>query len=304
MKAIEVHKIHAFLGHQAAIYSITEGLDEHCILSAGADKMVTSWDLDLKLNTNFSAKLPSGIYSLLWLKEQQHLLIGTINGSLHIIDLGMKQEIKHLKLHQGGIFSILHCDKYNRVITSGNDGKLQVLEIDNYQLIHSLAIGVNKLRKQEKNNVRDELYVTESDGSLHVLSLYNFKVKFSFRAHQHGCNCIALHPNKRFMLTGGRDAYINVWDMEMQYKMVKAIPAHNFAIYDIKFSPNGQLFASASRDKTVKLWDTESLEFLVRLDEKTYKGHVNSVNTILWKLNHLLISSGDDRSIILWEIKY
>jgi WD repeat-containing protein 61 len=304
VKSIHLNKVHTFKGHDAAIYSIAKGLDEHSILSGGADKVVTAWDLDLKLNTNFSIRLPSGIYAIHWHQAKQHLLIGTINGSLHIIDLNVKQEIKCLKLHQGGLWSILYCEKYQRIITSGQDGLIQIIEAEDYATSQSIRLSQHKLRKLEKDDIRDELYVTDSDGHLHILSLYNFKTKFSFKAHQFGCNCVALHPNRRFILTGGRDAFINIWDMDMQYKMIKAIPAHNFAIYDILFSPNGAFFATASRDKSVKIWDTEYLDFLVRIDAKNYDGHVNSVNCIVWQNDNVLISSGDDRSIMVWDIQF
>ncbi len=302
MKTLNIKKAHTFKGHDAAIYTIINGLDEHSILSGGADKIVTAWDIDLKLNTNFAVKLPSGIYSLLWLKNVNQLLIGTINGSLHIIDLSNRQEIKVLKLHLGGIFHLLYCEKYNRIITSGNDGIVNVLDGDTFVMLYTIKLSTSKLRRLAKDDVRDELYVTDSNGYMHILSLYNFTAKFTFKAHQFGCNCVTLHPNRRFMLTGGRDAYINIWDMEMQYKMVKAIPAHNFAIYDICFSPNTELFATASRDKTIKIWDTEHLEFLVRIDADKFDGHVNSVNCILWQNNQQLISAGDDRSIMVWEV--
>jgi WD repeat-containing protein 61 len=303
VKKILIHKEHTFKGHDASIYALADGFDEHSILSGGADKILTAWDLDLKLNTNFLVKLPSGIYSMTWINAKNHLVIGTISGALHVIDLNTKQEIKVLKLHLGGIFSLLQINKYKTLITSGQDGYIHVLDIENYELQHTVKLSTQKLRNLAHDEIRDELYVTDSDGHLHVLSLYNQAIKFSFKAHQYGCNCIAIHPNRRFMLTGGRDAYINVWDMDMQYKMIKAIPAHNFAIYDIAFSPNNALFATASRDKTIKIWDTEHLAFLVRIDADKYDGHVNSLTCILWKNNQQLVSSGDDRSIMVWKIE-
>ncbi|PSR03495.1 MAG: hypothetical protein BRD50_05840 [Bacteroidetes bacterium SW_11_45_7] len=63
------------------------------------------------------------------------------------------------------------------------------------------------------------------------------------------------------------------------------------------------MFASASRDKTVKLWDAETFELLKVLDNKKFEGHVHSVNKLLWSHEHdLLISCGDDRSVIIWKV--
>jgi WD repeat-containing protein 61 len=302
LKTIKVNKLHTFTGHDAAVYALINGFDQHSILSGGADKIVTAWDIDLKLNTNFAVKLASGIYSLCWLEQKKILAIGTINGQLHIVDTVKREEIKAIKLHQGGIFSLLFDTNQQRLISASADGHIKAIDINTWENIASVKLSENKLRKIILDDIRKELYVSSSDGLIYILDSIDFKVKFYFIAHQLGSNCIALHPNKRFMLTGGRDAYINIWDMEMNYKMIKAIPAHNFAIYDLQFSPDTQLFASASRDKTFKIWNTEYLEFLLRIDQNKYDGHVNSVNSLVWKSNTQLVSTGDDRSIMLWEI--
>lgn len=80
------------------------------------------------------------------------------------------------------------------------------------------------------------------------------------------------------------------------------IPAHWYAINDLKLSPDGKYFASASRDKTIKIWDANSYELLKVLDNEKFEGHTHSVNSLLWVNEHLLLSTGDDRQIIAWEI--
>jgi len=94
---------------------------------------------------------------------------------------------------------------------------------------------------------------------------------------------------------------LKVFDLE-NFEEVKSIPAHNFAIYDIVFDPSGKYFATASRDKSVKIWDYELMSVLERLEGNDGKGHINSVNKLMWMQDGTLLSAGDDRAIQSWKI--
>ena len=48
----------------------------------------------------------------------------------------------------------------------------------------------------------------------------------------------------------------------------------------------------------------KNFQLLKVLDFAKYKGHVNSVNKLLWSDHeHYLISASDDRSLIVWDVE-
>jgi WD40 repeat protein len=99
------------------------------------------------------------------------------------------------------------------------------------------------------------------------------------------------------------DAYLNVWNIEKEYALINHIPDHNYTIYSIVFSTNMKFFATGSRDKTIKIWDAENFEMLLRIDKKQHEGHSYSVNKLFWSdFNNYLVSTGDDRAIMVWQI--
>ena len=126
--------------------------------------------------------------------------------------------------------------------------------------------------------------------------------KFAAHAEGFSVNTVCLSADEGYLYTASRDAHINVFDAKNNFKLLESIPAHNYAIYEMQPSPNKKYIATASRDKTVKIWDAQTMKVLARIDKEKNAGHVNSVNTLLWMSDNVLLSAGDDRSIIAWQI--
>jgi WD repeat-containing protein 61 len=141
------------------------------------------------------------------------------------------------------------------------------------------------------------------DGSIRVFDTNNIIEKYKLTGHKKSVYSVAFHPQKNILVSGGYDAYLRFWNGEKHFEQIQNIPAHNYAIYDIQFNETGDICATASRDKTIKIWDAENFLMPLRLDRKNYNGHINSVNKLLWFKNDLLISSGDDQSIIIWKVE-
>ena len=96
MKPISVSKIADLKGHSGAVYTLEKSESETLIFSGSSDKFVTCWNLEKKEAENFAAQFPHIVYSLKFISEKQILLAGTSSGTLHIIDLTQKKEIKVL----------------------------------------------------------------------------------------------------------------------------------------------------------------------------------------------------------------
>lgn len=288
--------------HASPIYCLSKGGEEHLFFTGGADQYVALWNLKTIKQEKLSIKLDSTVYSLCYIPFSNQLWIGLGNGSIHVIDLSTKTEIKHFKAHQSAVFHLNFSSRNKKVFSSGADGLFCVWDIELLKLNLALPISLEKIRKIKLNQDESLLVLAAGDEMIRVFETEYFNEVHSFKAHDLGVNSLCFIDENR-LLSGGKDAHLNVWDLKNSFKLIQSIPAHNFAVYAIEKSPCGNYFATASRDKTIKIWDANSMKVLQRIDRKN-NGHQNSVNDLLWQnYQQVLISVGDDRAIKVWENK-
>jgi WD repeat-containing protein 61 len=299
---IKVAKKNAFTGHNGSVYTLDTGDEPHLIFSGSSDRMVTRWNLDTQLNENFAAQFPAIVYAICYVPEKKLLLVGTSAGNIHILDVVKMQEIKILKHHAGPVFSIRYSLETGCLYSTGGDGNFASCSLEQLSLIKLKKLCAEKVRSIDFNYITSEIAVASGDCQVRIFDLHTLQEKNTIHAHGLSANTVRFSPDGKTLLTGGRDAHLNVWDTK-GYTPIKSIPAHNYALYDIVFRPDGKLFATASRDSTIKIWDAVTFEVLIRINKEKYMGHKNSVNKLIWSTyNNYLISTGDDRAIIIWEI--
>ena len=299
---VQVLKSAELKGHSGAIYSLSKGFSSTDVLSCSGDKILAQWDIPEKKFTGFSVKLPSIVYSSLFIEFSNSLFIGTASGSLHVVDVTTKQEIKFLQFQKGGIFKIKFLSSGKSILFSTSNGYLIELDLELFLIKKESKISELKIRSIEIDDDLNRIYLTDGSGEFHVLELSTFKKIISVQAHQQSCNCITIHPNGKYLVTGGKDAHLNVFD-KFSFEKLMSIPAHNFAIYACMFLGKSGYMATASRDKTIKIWDANTFDFLLRINKENFDAHTHSVNSLYWMdETSQLISAGDDQKLMVWDI--
>lgn len=284
--------------HAAGIYALAT--DGTTLYSGSADKHVAGWDLHTGRPSGFAVRMQQAVYSVGHLPESNTLLVGNAHGGFHVIDLNAKREVRLLQVHKKGVFDFCRLPE-GRLAVIGGEGSLSVWDEQSFELIRQIPLSGNKLRSLKLVN-EDALTVCDTAGPLHLLDATTLQPITTFKGHERGTNCVAAHPSKPTLISGGRDAHLRVWSLET-HDEVLALPAHNFSIYALAFSPDGTYLATASFDKTVKIWDTNSLELLARLERPALDAHRASVNALVWAAKDHLITAGDDKRIIHWHLE-
>lgn len=298
--AMKVQKKIQLTGHNAAIYDLFFDDIKQYVYSGDGNGWIVRWNLDQPDFGKLIAKVETNIFSMCSLLEQHRIVAGNMNGGVHWIDLNQPNETKNIAHHKKGVYAIARQDKY--VFTAGGDGILTRWSIENAKSLESLQLTYSAIRSIAIHEKRNEMALGASDNNIYILDLSTFEIKKTIaQAHGNSVFTVCYSPNGIHLVSGGRDAHLKVWNIEQNYDCVLSEPAHWFTINDIIFHPKGHWMATASRDKTIKIWDASSYKLLKVLETFRNRGHLNSVNRLLWN-EQFLLSCSDDRSIIGWEI--
>lgn len=295
-------------GHNGSIYQLITARDG--FYSVAGDGWLVHWPLDNPELGKLVAKVEKGqLYSIKSIPNNNLLLAGAIDGGLHWLYPEQQNKNRHRALHKKGIYAIA-SDNDEYIFCGGGDGILSKWSLASGRVVESLPLSSAALRSlcYFDGLGGGVLYVGASDYHIYAISVDDLRVLHHWKAHDNSVFCLAIRreENGLFSLTSaGRDARLKRWllnDDGLPADLDKNIPAHNATINDLAYSPSGKYLATASRDKTIRVWDASQLQLLKVAEPIRDRGHVNSVNAILWLDDHHFVSAGDDRRILEWEV--
>ncbi len=297
------------MGHKAAIYAMDHGEQPPEFYSVAGEGWLVKWDLNNSTDGVLVAQAKSNLFSIKKLKSNR-VLSGNMNGGLHLIDLESKDNNRDIAHHSKGIYAIKEIADY--FLTAGGDGLLTKWNASSFRAMESLQLSEASLRSIAIHPSKALAAIGASDQNIYFIDLKSFEL-LNVIEKAHDNSVFSLHFSRlgNQLISGGRDAHLKVWEIpdkiekEWKPEAVKDIAAHLFTINKITFHPTLNFFATSSRDKSIKIWNGQTYELLKVIDFEKYKGHVNSVNDLLWSTyNNYLISCSDDRRIIIWKIDF
>ncbi len=303
MPKIEVNKIHVFSGHRDALYTLSPGPVRNLIFTGSGDGMVVQWDLEEKSDGIPVARVPNSIYAICFMPDRGQLFIGHNYEGVHVIDVASRKEIASLKLTGAAIFDI--HSYAGQLVAACGDGNLVFFNPDTLQVIQSVKASVKSARVISSCSSAGHMAAGFSDHFIRIYEMKTGKLIKEFKAHNNSVFSLCYSPDGRYLLSGGRDARLNIWDTGKDYQSVDSIIAHMYAINHICYSPDKEYFATCSLDKTIKIWRTRDFRLLKVIDHARHGGHITSVNRLYWSTwNNWLISASDDRTAIVWQINF
>ena len=294
---IEVNKIGTLNGHRDSIFSLEHHKESNLVFSSGADGMVVLWDLSQENIGRIIAKIPSSVYAIRYLPENNHLLVGQNFDGLHLIDLESNVEIASVQLTKSYIFDIQYSSRY--IVVAEGQGRVLLLDKQSLKVLHEW----DETDKSARSiSIIDNIAaVGFSDNMIRVFDLDKRQKITEWEAHDNSVFKVLFTPDGQ-LISGSRDASLKFWNLTG--KLEEAIVAHMYAINDICLSPAANLFATCSMDKSIKLWDYRNRTLLKVIDKGRHAGHGTSVNKLLWTgFNNYIVSCSDDRTLSIWDIK-
>ncbi|MGB1242818.1 MAG: WD40 repeat domain-containing protein [Chitinophagales bacterium] len=302
-KTINIQNIATLTGHKGGIYAL-EQADNSCFYSADGAGWVVKWDIKQPDTANLIAKVPSNIFALCLLKDQNLLAVGSLQGVLYFINL-QKNEVLTPPLKFPKTIYTLQQWKHYLLIGTG-DGKISIFNLQNQIVERTLTISEQSIRQIQIHPQANIAAIACSDNQIHLVNLEKMEVHSVLDYHKNSVFCLQFLKDGQQLIAGSRDTRLSVWEENQDnYALQHAIPAHLFTINALTTNTNQKWMATGSRDKSIKIWDTKSLKLLKVIDplKPNMNAHKHSVNTLLWSsFNDYLISGSDDKTIKIWKI--
>lgn len=286
-----------FLGHNGAVFCLVKAAEKG-FYSCGSDGMLVHWTSVDKEDGTLVARINTSVYALLYHAERDIFLTGNLNGNLQWIEDGKEQF--NFKAHTKGVFALQNLG--DRFLSLGGDGRLGVWNWENPRSPFFVTVSKEALRTIAVDTKNNRIIIGSSDGNIYVLDSSTLDVLHSFEnAHANSVFSVCISSDSQFLYSGARDNFIKCWSMN-DFSLQHVVPAHAATINHIIEGPADTLI-SASRDKELRIWNRKNLSLIQVLKAPRDQGHINSVNRLLWdRTNDLLYSTGDDKTIICWEI--
>ena len=293
-----LHRTHVRSGHRAAIYALAPTTDG--FYSAAADGYIVHWH---RADADFGqvvASVENGKFlSLLNLPEG--LVAGTLDGGVHWLYPDRPEANRHVAHHRRGTFAL--CRVGEEVFSGGGGGLLTRWSVPQARTLESLPLAAHSIRRIVHDPIYDRLAVGTSEGSIYLLDRISLSVLDFSPAHPPSVFALSFSADGAYLFSGGRDATLTRWRvLDGSLTSEQNVPAHLLTVNALALHPSGDYLATASRDKTVKLWRPHDLELLKVCEVVRDRGHVNSVNTLCWLDAQTLLTAGDDRRVLEWQL--
>ena len=233
--------------------------------------------------------------------EKNRLIIGQNYEGLRVIDLNNGREEGVVRIGEAALFDITKVE--NHLLVATGDGEVVVVADDTLKILHRFRATKQRARSIAVNGRKQEIAIGFSDHTVRIYDATNYQLKQTLSGHTNSVFVVRYTHNQRYLVSGGRDAHLRIWDVDKNYQLTESIVAHMYAINHLDFSPDGQYFATGSMDKSVKIWDAHAFKLLKVIDKARHAGHGTSVNRVLWMKddNETLLSASDDRTISVWR---
>ncbi|KAI1809164.1 WD40 repeat-like protein [Poronia punctata] len=118
----------------------------------------------------------------------------------------------------------------------------------------------------------------------------------NFKGHVGQILCVAVSDDGKFVVTGGDDKRIVVWDSAL--KPLRVFTHHRDAVTGLVFRRNSHQMYSCSKDRTIRVWNCDALAFVESLF-----GHADAaVDVDALALERLVSVGARDRTVRLWKV--
>lgn len=239
------------------------------------------------------------VASLSFSRDHVEVLASTKGGTIIRMNVSTMKFILISESHTNKVVAVAFpFNENDKFATASTDGTIRVWETVDYS---ALAVAVAR-RDQERGAwpvclaFSDCLFSGWSDGLVLCHNAETGQILwFIENAHPGGVTALCLSHNRRFILTGGNEGDLRLWELRSR-SMISHMKEHVNRVNDIKLSEDDTRAVTCSRDRCILQWD-------LKHEKRTFcqmqrMGGINSI--VLSKDESHVLSVGQEKKLVYW----
>ena len=311
-------------GHTDAVRAVAISSDGKWGLSGGADGTMRLWDLDRGVQKFQYPGHSGAVWSVAFSADGQQVASGCEDRVVRVWNREAPTQPKLLKGHFGPVHAVTILFD-GRVLSASDDRTLRLWNVES-KTTKALLIGhAGKVRGLAATSDGKRAVSTgfgDDDNALRLWDLETGKLIHGVGLTPKEIYCVAFAPNDRWVIAGGADGIIRLWDSTKQ--MVEPLPGYappevtketqllqaayipspgsapkaNF-IEQIAFTPDGKFVLWSGDDKKVHVYELAKKQVVA-----TYTEHSDGIRGFaILPDSRRVLSAGYDKTLRLWEFK-
>jgi len=284
--------------HVSGIKSIQFFMSQNRVISASSDGLVEIWDVAKQRRTGgFKAHPPSSMIDVRLMKDERYCITGGRDGRLAKWDLQSGQAVSEMRT-EGAVHSIEIDSKRNLLAAVHWDvRRVVILNLSTRNVINEFDLPEKEVGYDTRFSPDGNyLVVAHSGGGARIWDIVRGKPVGDVGGHASKVESICFVDEGRYLVTGGYDRLLRVWDTR-SWRLVRegrdeAMIAHLAAHL------KGKLLFTALHNGCVGVWDWTVMK-RVRLI-RCHKGSTYVVN--ISDDAELIVSGGQDATIQIHEV--
>ncbi|KAK0095746.1 hypothetical protein PV326_007504 [Microctonus aethiopoides] len=166
----------------------------------------------------------------------------------------LSDEVK--KSDHNAILTAASYHSETRILVAGfSNGSFFLYELPEVNMIHSLSISQQAISSIALNSSGDWIALgCEQMGQLLVWEWQSETYAMKQQGHSNNMNCLAYSPDGQYIVTGGDDGKVKLWNTLTGFCTV-TFTEHTSAVSHVLFSHNRKFIVSASLDGTARAYD-------------------------------------------------
>jgi serine/threonine-protein kinase len=205
-------EIRQLTGHEEVISSLVFSKDSREVISGCWDRTIRAWDVEgKKQSIVFNMSVP--ILSLALSPDQRHILVGSNDGFLRLIDRDKGQELHKFQGPEGFVESVAFSPDGGFALSGGADQTIQLYDLKAGKEVRRLKGHTGKVDCVAFSPDGKRILSCGEDKTIRLWEAESGKELHCFRGHLARVRSIALSHDGRHFISGSYDKTVRLWKM-------------------------------------------------------------------------------------------